>query len=200
MLMSIRVTSRRKASTTSRFQDLIKERSILKNLSHIFLLGLYFCWFDNDNICMALPFCEGTDIWHFLWRVNRTHLNVEMSRFYLAEMICAVAMLHKHDLVHLDLKLENVLLNGNGHIKLCDFTFAHKVGSVLRDPLGTPGFEAPEVHLKRPLLPETDVFSLGVTIFVGITYELPFGKDINYKAMPSVRRVVLEDAALKQHW
>jgi serine/threonine protein kinase len=199
ILMSLRVTSRRKASTTKRFQDLIKERSILKNLSHRFLLSLYFCWFDNDNICMALPFCEGTDVWHFIWRSNRKHFDVKLSRFYLAEMICAVSVLHEHNLVHLDLKLENVLVHSSGHIKLCDFTFVQKVGAVMKYPLGTPGFEAPEVHLKRPLSPETDVFSLGVTIFVGITYELPFGKDVDYESALSSRRVVNESDKLKRY-
>lgn len=52
---------------------------------------------------------------------------MEGIQFYMAEMICALEILHKMNIVYRDVKLENILINSDGHIKLVDFGFAKVV-------------------------------------------------------------------------
>ena len=69
-------------------------------------------------------------------------------RFYAAELYLAINFLHRNSIIHRDLKLENILLDAEGHIKLTDFGVS-KLGisrkEVTGTRVGTPGYQAPEV-------------------------------------------------------
>ena len=86
---------------------------------------------------------------------------------------------HEYKLFHRDLKPENILLDSMGHIKLCDFGFAMKMGKddYLRDGCGTAMYIAPEIaggHMKQPHSFPVDWWSLGCVL-----YEMIYGKSYN---------------------
>lgn len=92
----------------------------------------------------------------------------------------AVAYLHGEKIVHRDLKLENILIDAEKHIKLIDFGFSTFVRSdkKLAFTCGTPPYMSPELALKKDYSgPAADVWALGVILFIMLTGKLPFYGD-----------------------
>ena len=85
--------------------------------------------------------------------------------------------MHSVDIVHRDLKLDNILINSNGKIKLIDFGFATKckINERLTAYCGTPHYMDPDLAKKNPYIGgAADVWALGVILFVLLTGKLPF--------------------------
>ena len=73
------------------------------------------------------------DLNDYLGRMSECH-----GHFYLSEILCALEALHQEGIVHRDLKMENVLLYDDGHIKLCDFGLAIQPKELMTEYCGTP--------------------------------------------------------------
>ncbi|XP_031759398.1 protein kinase C delta type-like [Xenopus tropicalis] len=85
-----------------------------------------------------------------LWRVikNSVRLEMDLVRFYAAELVCGLQFLHSNGIIHRDLKPSNVLVTNEGHIKIADFGLAAEGifgNKKVRGTKGTPAFMAPEV-------------------------------------------------------
>ena len=101
----------------------------------------------------------------------------EFGRLIFAQLLDGLEAIHDSNIVHRDIKLENIMLSGNDYtLKYVDFGFAtEKSNGYLSTFLGTPNYAAPELHLKQPYLGVyEDIFSLGVTLFIVVTGHLPF--------------------------
>ena len=101
----------------------------------------------------------------------------DFGRLILAQLLDGLEAIHNSNIVHRDIKLENIMISGNDYtLKYVDFGFAtEKSNGHLNTFLGTPNYAAPELHLKQPYLGVyEDIFSLGVTLFIVVTGHLPF--------------------------
>jgi serine/threonine protein kinase len=101
----------------------------------------------------------------------------DLGRIIFAQLLDGLEAIHNSNIVHRDIKLENIMLSGNDYtLKYVDFGFAmEKSYGYLTSYLGTPNYAAPEIHLKKPYLGEyADIFSLGITLFITVTGYLPF--------------------------
>ena len=101
----------------------------------------------------------------------------DLGRLIFAQLLDGLEAIHNSNIVHRDIKIENIMLSGNDYtLKYVDFGFAtEKSYGYLTSYLGTPNYAAPEVHLRRPYLGVCeDIFSLGVTLFITVTGYLPF--------------------------
>jgi serine/threonine protein kinase len=95
-----------------------------------------------------MEYVSGGDL---MLHIQRQHFSYERARFYAAEVLLALEYLHKNNIVYRDLKLDNILLTLDGHIKLADYglckqnmTYDTRTGTFC----GTPEFMAPEVFIK----------------------------------------------------
>ncbi|MCO5609895.1 hypothetical protein L7F22_064129 [Adiantum nelumboides] len=97
------------------------EREILKSLDHPFLPSLY-ANFDTEKFsCLVMEFCSGGDLHSLRQRQPGKHFTEVAARFYAAEVLLSLEYLHMMGVVYRDLKPENVLVRGDGHIMLSDF-------------------------------------------------------------------------------
>ena len=100
----------------------------------------------------------------------------DFGRLIFAQLLDGLEAIHNSGAVHLDIKLENIMLSGDDYtLKYIDFGFSEQNSYILTTYLGTPNYAAPELHLRRPYIGNyADIFSLGVTLFITVTGYLPF--------------------------
>ncbi len=110
------------------------------------------------------------------------------------EIAAALKVAHAHDVIHGDLKPENVLLTATGTVKLVDFGLAHILGERRLESTGTvagtPYYMAPEVIRGEGTSPASDVWSLGVLLYRMLTGRIPFAA----QSLPALFFAILENA------
>ena len=106
-----------------------------------------------------------------------TKLSETISRNIFIQLIETIKYIHSKGIVHRDIKPDNILLNLNNSIKLCDFGVSKEIkkGQLITDSCGTPAFIAPEILLDDPYDPyKTDIWSSGVVLYVMVSGFFPF--------------------------
>ena len=100
----------------------------------------------------------------------------DYGRLIMKELLDGLEACHDNGVVHRDIKGENIMLDKDYNVKLVDFGFAtNNINGKLNTFFGTLNYAAPELHLHQPYYGvSSDIFSLGVTIYVIITGSLPF--------------------------
>lgn len=98
-----------------------------------------------------------------------------LSRLIFHTLLLSIQSLHNQGIIHRDIKTENIMVDANNDIKLCDFGFASYNVGLFHSVLGTEGYASPEMRSKHPYYGiSNDIFSLGITLFVIITGNMPF--------------------------
>ena len=101
--------------------------------------------------------------------------DLPLLRAFFSQLINALSSLHKAGYAHLDIKLDNILISEQGHLKLCDFAFSTWANALISKKMGTENYMAPEIHYARQMpciAQSTDIFSLG-TLFFMLTFGAP---------------------------
>ncbi|KAM3922956.1 protein kinase C delta type-like [Leptodactylus fuscus] len=104
-------------------------------------------------------------------------LDIGNIRFYTAEIVCSLQFLHGHNIVHQDIKPENIMLDADGHIRVIDLGLAQDgvtTSNQLCDVTGTFHYMAPEVHFQKGYGAAVDWWSLGIVVSKMATGRLPF--------------------------
>jgi serum/glucocorticoid-regulated kinase 2 len=111
----------RKAHIISRSEvaHTLAERSVLAQINNPFIVPLKFTFQSPEKLYFVLAFVNGGELFYHLQKEQRFDIN--RSRFYMAELLCALECLHGFNVIYRDLKPENILLDYSGHIALCDF-------------------------------------------------------------------------------
>ena len=123
--------------------------------------------------------CLGDELYNYL--LHNGPLPPEKVQKIFTQLVGAVAYVHNLSCVHRDLKLENILLDKNENVKLCDFGFTREYegkASYLQTFCGTVCYSAPEMLKGEKYAGEkVDVWSLGIILYALLTGELPFDDD-----------------------
>ncbi|KAJ3374714.1 hypothetical protein GGF31_006611 [Allomyces arbusculus] len=156
------------------YRNIFRERTLLENLEHPFIVNLRYAFQDDENMFMVLDLMLGGDLRFHLNRMGK--FTERMAVFYAAELSSALMYLHTRRVVHRDIKPDNILLDAEGHVHLTDFNCA----TVLEDrkkvtsETGTQGYMAPEVYGDQGYNEAVDWWSLGVVLWECLHGERPF--------------------------
>ena len=127
---------------------------------------------ENGQIHIALDYCP-IDMHRMM---NKFALTEKDMQFYAAEIVLGLEAIHNAQIVHNDLKPENVLLDQSGHVKITDFGISElcRQGEKKRGQYGTQIYMSPETINFRGYDHTSDYFSLGVMLYEMMSGELPF--------------------------
>ncbi|MCJ1253806.1 hypothetical protein MMC24_001620 [Lignoscripta atroalba] len=167
----------RKAHIISRSEvaHTLAERSVLAQINNPFIVPLKFSFQSPEKLYLVLAFVNGGELFHHLQREQRFDIN--RSRFYTAELLCALECLHGFNVIYRDLKPENILLDYTGHIALCDFGLCKldmKDEDRTNTFCGTPEYLAPELLLGQGYTKTVDWWTLGVLLYEMLTGLPPY--------------------------
>uniref|UniRef100_A0A1B6DCZ5 Serine/threonine-protein kinase n=1 Tax=Clastoptera arizonana TaxID=38151 RepID=A0A1B6DCZ5_9HEMI len=166
---------------TKQEAQLKNEVAILQNLSHPGVVNLDRMFETTERIFVVMEKLKG-DMLEMILSSEKGRLSERITKFLITQILVALKHLHSKNIVHCDLKPENVLLSSDSdfpQVKLCDFGFARIIGekSFRRSVVGTPAYLAPEVLRNKGYNRSLDMWSVGVIVYVSLSGTFPFNED-----------------------
>ena len=152
------------------------ERAILLKIDHPFIVKLVKTMKDKDYIYFLMDYIKGKELFDVLRDIGQ--LNKFQTQFYSASIMLAVQYLHERKFVYRDIKPENIMVLGNGFIKLIDFGTAKAISGQTKTLIGTPHYMAPEVILGKGYSFPCDFWSIAIMMYEFICGKVPFGEDL----------------------
>jgi len=150
----------------------MEECKVLTMLSSKFVTNLKYAFQDDETLFLIMDLLMGGDLKFHL--VNASRFSEKRSRFYAAEILLGLEHIHAVKIIYRDLKLENVLLDQQGHCRLSDLGLAVLTDQKIKGYAGTPGYVAPEIILNRRYGPSVDIFAFGVILYRMLCGSKPF--------------------------
>ncbi|KAG0691128.1 Serine/threonine kinase [Pichia californica] len=146
--------------------------------NHPFLLNLYQCFQTENRIYFVMEYISGGDL---MWHVQQKKFSLRRAQFYASEILLALKFLHDNGIIYRDLKLDNIMLTTEGHIKLADYGLCKEnmwFGKKTRTFCGTPELMAPEIISGEQTYDKAvDWWAFGVLLYQMILTKTPFKGD-----------------------
>lgn len=163
----------------------VEEARLLALLEHPNIVTLNNFTETGGRLCLVMQFVEGTTFEHQLQKAKPLPWE-EVVRVGI-EVCKALEHAHKQSVIHRDIKPSNVLVRSDGVVKVTDFGIAKMVGqsnlTSTGQTMGTVRYMSPEQVRGKPLDARSDLYSLGVTMFEGLTGKTPFDADNQFAIM-----------------
>ncbi|XP_056647044.1 testis-specific serine/threonine-protein kinase 3-like [Diorhabda sublineata] len=177
--LACKIFDKKKASKNFLNRFLTRELEILAQINNKYIISLHSILQRDTRVFIFMGYAENGDLLDYIHRNGPIPEN--HARLWFKQMICGLHYLHGINIAHRDLKCDNILLSAKFNIKLADFGFARfcvdsRNKKILSDTYcGSSTYAAPEVIIGTPYDPKlSDVWSLGVILFVMLNTTLPF--------------------------
>ena len=155
------------------------ETELMKRFNHKNITKILEVFNDEEYMLIIMEYINGGNLFSFVKK--RRKLSEKMAKFLFRQIILGIQHIHSKNVVHRDIKLENILIDFDNNVKICDFGIGKVLENedeLLYDKCGTPMYMAPEIILANddngykgfPV----DIWSSGITLYIMLSGSLPF--------------------------
>ncbi|NWR55258.1 PKN2 kinase, partial [Bucorvus abyssinicus] len=159
---------------------------VVNSSGHPFLVNMFACFQTPHHACFVMEYTPGGDL---MMRIHEDVFPEHMAQFYTACVVLGLQFLHEKKIIYRDLKLDNLLLDAEGFVKIADFGLCKEgigFGDRTNTFCGTPEFLAPEVLTDISYTRAVDWWGLGVLIYEMLVGEAPFPGDDEEEVFDSI--------------
>ncbi|XP_058472692.1 serine/threonine-protein kinase N2 [Solea solea] len=180
-LFAIKALKKGDIVTRDEVDSLMCERRIFEVINasrHPFLVNLHGCFQTADHVCFVMAYSPGGDL---MTHIHTSIFTEKQTLFYSSCVLLGLEFLHQNRIVYRDLKLDNLLMDGDGYVRIADFGLCKEGmdhGDRTSTFCGTPEFLAPEVLTDNNYTRSVDWWGFGVLVYEMMVGESPFpGED-----------------------
>lgn len=176
-IYALKMINKRRINPSS-LKRLLVERNILTRYRHPFIQTLKHSLQDACHVYFVTPFAQRGDLLSY---VDEGPLAKNVAMFYLCEIVSGLRFLHANNIIHGDMKLENVLVNADGHIVLNDFGVSEQTKEGRVKLSGTMVYFAPEMFSVKLKTFASDMWALGVMMYEFFEKNIPWQRLNRYE-------------------
>ncbi|KAM5153017.1 3-phosphoinositide-dependent protein kinase 1 [Mantella aurantiaca] len=174
---AIKILQKRHIVKENKVPYVTRERDVMSRLDHPFFVKLYFTFQDVDKLYFGLSYAKNGELLKYIRKIGS--FDETCTRFYTAEIVCALEYLHDKGIIHRDLKPENILLSEDMHIQITDFGTAKILSSDSRQAransfVGTAQYVSPELLTEKSACKSSDLWALGCIVYQLVAGLPPF--------------------------
>ncbi|GAA6232927.1 serine/threonine-protein kinase N2-like isoform X1 [Lates japonicus] len=188
-LYAIKALKKGDIVTRDEVDSLMCEKRIFEVINaaqHPFLVNLYGCFQTADHVCFVMAYSPGGDL---MTHIHTSIFTEKQARFYSSCVLLGLEFLHQNQIVYRDLKLDNLLMDADGFVRIADFGLCKEGmghGDRTSTFCGTPEFLAPEVLTDNNYTRSVDWWGFGVLIYEMLVGESPFPGDDEEEVFDSI--------------
>ncbi|XP_041667587.1 serine/threonine-protein kinase N2 [Cheilinus undulatus] len=188
-LYAIKALKKGDIVTRDEVDSLVCEKRIFEVINtsrHPFLVNLYGCFQTADHVCFVMAYSPGGDL---MTHIHTSIFTEKQTLFYSSCVLLGLEFLHQNKIVYRDLKLDNLLMDADGYVRIADFGLCKEGmghGDRTSTFCGTPEFLAPEVLTDNNYTRCVDWWGLGVLIYEMLVGESPFPGDDEEEVFDSI--------------
>lgn len=157
-----------------------KEREILLTLDHPFIVKLIKTFQNKKNVFYLMEYINGFELNKYLSsRKDKSLKNRKETQFYAGSLLVVINYLNSKNLIHRDIKPDNIMINENGYITVIDFNTCSEIKDLTSTLVGARHYIAPEILLGKGYGMSVDYWSIGVVAYKIYYGTIPFGKGMS---------------------
>ena len=197
--VALKLLDDRHASDEQFVERFRREAQSAAGLNHPNIVSIFDRGFAEDTYYIAMEYLDGRTLKELLVRNGPTPVPIAID--YSRQILGALAFAHRNGIVHRDIKPHNIVVGGDGRLKVTDFGIARSGASQMTEAgsiVGTAQYLSPEQARGAPVDPRSDLYSLGIVLYEMLTGKVPFTGDTPVEiAMKHLSQVPEPPSALR---
>jgi eukaryotic-like serine/threonine-protein kinase len=198
--VAIKILDDRHAADDSFIERFRREAKNAAGLSHPNIVSIYDRGEAEGTYYIAMEYLSGRSLKELI--VSRGPTPTRIAIDYTRQVLAAIGYAHRHGIVHRDIKPHNVVVDGDGRLKVTDFGIARSGASQMTEAgsiIGTAQYLSPEQAKGAPVDQRSDVYSVGIVLYEMLTGQVPFTGDTPLEiAMKHLSEVPVPPSELRE--